>query len=88
MELVVNYDSEKYPKYDNYDAIEVSKTLDIPVDYDGIMGVPISFLNKYCPEQFEIVDKLDPIINGKHTYKRILISRKERSYDEYKACNN
>lgn len=45
-----------YPKYDNYDAIEVSKTKDIPMDYDGAMGVPISFLEKYNPEQFEIVD--------------------------------
>ena len=44
-----------YPKYDNYDAIEVSYTDAIPSDYPGIMGVPISFLDKYCPEQFEIV---------------------------------
>ncbi|MBO5905253.1 MAG: hypothetical protein J6Q84_02405, partial [Kiritimatiellae bacterium] len=42
-------------KYDNYDAIEVSKTVDIPEDYDGVMGVPITFMDKYCPEQFEIV---------------------------------
>ena len=48
--------SNEYPKYDNYDAIEVSKTCDIPCDYDGVMGVPITFLFKYCPEQFEIVD--------------------------------
>lgn len=45
----------KYPHYDNYDAIEVSKTADIPCDYDGIMGVPITFLDKYCPEQFMIL---------------------------------
>ena len=44
-----------YPRYDNYDAIEVSKTQDIPFDYEGIMGVPITFLTKYNPEQFEIV---------------------------------
>lgn len=44
-----------YPKYDNYDAIEVSKTKDIPKDYYGAMGVPISFLDKYCPVQFEIL---------------------------------
>lgn len=44
-----------YPKYDNYDAIEVSKVVDIPVDYDGVMGVPITFLEKYNPEQFAIV---------------------------------
>lgn len=44
-----------YPKYDNYDAIEVAYTDAIPSDYEGVMGVPISFLEKYCPEQFEIV---------------------------------
>lgn len=49
------YTPEDYPKYDNYDAINVDKTTEIPVDYDGVMGVPISFLDKYCPEQFEIV---------------------------------
>lgn len=46
---------EAYEKYDNYDAIEVPYTDAIPNDYDGVMGVPISFLDKYCPEQFEIV---------------------------------
>ena len=47
--------SNSYKKYDNYDAIEVPVTNGIPGDYDGVMGVPISFLDKYCPEQFEIV---------------------------------
>lgn len=46
---------DEYPTYDNYDAIEVSKVVDIPFDYDGVMGVPITFLDKYSPEQFEIV---------------------------------
>lgn len=55
LQLSKKYISEEYPKYDNYDAINVDKTADIPVDYDGVMGVPISFLDKYCPEQFEIV---------------------------------
>ena len=54
--LYKKYNEEEYPKYDNYDAIEVSKVTDIPMDYEGIMGVPITFLDKYCPEQFEIVD--------------------------------
>lgn len=45
-----------YPSYDNYDAIEVPFTDAIPSDYEGVMGVPISFLDKYCPEQFEIVE--------------------------------
>ena len=46
---------EDYPKYDNYDAIEVSACKNIPCDYNGIMGVPITFLDDYCPEQFEIL---------------------------------
>ena len=53
--LYCNYTPERYPKYANYDAIEVSKVVDIPCDYDGEMGVPITFLDKYNPEQFEIV---------------------------------
>lgn len=50
------YSPEKYPKYDNYDAIDVGKVSDIPMDYDGFMGVPITFLDKYCFSQFKIVD--------------------------------
>lgn len=50
-----NYTPEEYPKYDNYDAINVNKYAEIPVDYDGVMGVPITFMDFYCPEQFEIV---------------------------------
>lgn len=93
---------ENYPKYDNYDAIEVSKTSDIPKDYFGVMGVPITFLDKYNPDQFEILgliaDKrnknpafvrgtpiyldeghknyVGAVVNGKATYARILIRRK------------
>lgn len=48
-------DPSRYPKYDNYDAIEVSKVKDIPEDYWGVMGVPITFMDKYNPEQFEII---------------------------------
>lgn len=55
MDLVCRYSSELYPQYDNYNAIEVGKTADIPCDYDGVMGVPITFLDKYNPVQFEIV---------------------------------
>ena len=50
-----HYIPEKYPKYDNYDAINVDKVADIPCDYPGVMGVPLSFIDKYCPEQFEIM---------------------------------
>ena len=53
--LYKKYNKEEYPKYDNYDAIEVSKTKNIPIDYDGVMGVPITFLNKYNPDQFDMI---------------------------------
>ena len=55
MVLFREYTPEKYPKYDNYDAINVDRTVDIPCDYFGVMGVPITFLSQYNPEQFEIV---------------------------------
>lgn len=87
LDLYKKYNPKDYPKYDNYDAINVDKTSDIPMDYDGVMGVPITFLDKYCPTQFEIVG-LDRYvegntmpnkrmhINGKEIYARILIRRK------------
>lgn len=55
LDFYKTYSDEEYPKYDNYDAINVDKTAEIPCDYDGVMGVPITFLDKYNPEQFEIV---------------------------------
>lgn len=55
IDLVCRYNPEDYPKYDNYRAINVNKTTDIPCDYEGIMGVPITFLDKYNPNQFEII---------------------------------
>lgn len=83
MTLYKKYTPEEYPKYDNYDAIEVSRTKYIPVDYEGHMGVPITFLNSgYNPEQFEIIkfrkgdDEKDLSINGKYTYFRIIIKKK------------
>ena len=74
---------EAYDRYDNYDAIEVPYTDAIPSDYEGVMGVPISFLDKYCPEQFEIlgneydlnIDKGRGYINGKRMYSRIFIRK-------------
>jgi len=74
---------KSYDRYDNFDAIEVPYTDAIPSDYDGVMGVPISFLHKYCPEQFEIVkfrkgdDGKDLSVGGKCPYFRILIRRKK-----------
>lgn len=77
------YGNEKeYPRYDNYDAININKTKDIPMDYVGFMGVPITFLHKFNPEQFEIVkfrkgdDDKDLSIEGKCPYFRILIRNK------------
>jgi hypothetical protein len=86
--LYKSYNSTEYPKYDNYDAININKTEEIPKDYDGIMGVPITFLDKYNPDQFEIIG-IDRYvednphyghrfkINGKEIYARILIKRKK-----------
>ena len=85
--LYKHYTPEEYPKYDNYDAINVNTYTDIPCDYEGVMGVPITFLDKYNPEQFEIMaamttTKVDeynfgyPYINGIRLYARILIRRK------------
>lgn len=78
---------KEYQHYDNYDAIEVPYTDAIPSDYDDVMGVPISFLDKYCPEQFEILGLDEPYVegrwrgrgpelNGKCIYRRILIRKK------------
>ena len=53
--LTKTYNAEDYPKYDNYDAINVDKTKNIPMDYDGVMGVPITFFKYYNPNQFEIL---------------------------------
>ncbi len=80
--LYKKYRAEEYPTYDNYNAINIDKTTDIPYDYDGCMGVPITFLDKYNPEQFEIVkfrkgnDEKDLSINGRYPYFRIIIRRK------------
>ena len=62
---------------DNYAAINVDKTCDIPEDYDGAMGVPISFIEKYNPNQFDIIDKLRPVVNGVAKYERIIIKKKQ-----------
>lgn len=86
LETIYTYEKypEKYQKYDNYDAINVDKTNEIPMDYKGVMGVPITFLDKHNPKQFEIVGKMTttgidnfnfgyPYINGNKIYARILI---------------
>lgn len=63
------YSEEEYPKYDNYDAIEVNKVKDIPFDYQGAMGVPITFMDKYNPDQFEILSANDFRISNKIPFK-------------------
>ena len=82
--LYRRYNEDEYPQYDNYDAINVDKVADIPKDYSGAMGVPITFLGKYNPDQFEIVGQMAntfidknnkgyPFINGGRKYARVLI---------------
>ena len=76
---------EEYPKYDNYDAINVDKAIHIPCDYKEVMGVPITFMDKYNPKQFEIlgneydlnIEKGRGYINGKRMYSRVFIKNKK-----------
>lgn len=85
--LYKHYSQAEYSHYDNYNAINVDKVSDIPCDFDGVMGVPITFLDKYNPEQFEIKGQMVttkvnqynfgyPYINGKKIYARILIRKR------------
>lgn len=87
------YNKDDYPVFDNHESINVSKTCDIPIDYDGLMAVPISFLDKFCPEQFEIIGIMTGTkgkyfingndgrakfyLDGKGVYARIIIKRKK-----------
>lgn len=86
--LYKRYNPKEYPLYDNYDAINVDKTADIPCDYDGVMGVPITYLDKHNPDQFEIIGLMAstaideynfgyPYINGEKKYARILIRKRK-----------
>ena len=85
--LTKKYNPIDYPKFDTYDAINVTRVVDIPKDYPGIMGVPITIVNKYNSEQFELIgeanhgsdnefDLFKPLVNGKYLFKRILIKNK------------
>ncbi len=86
--LYKKYTPEEFPKYDNYDAINLNKVSDIPMDFNDKMGVPITFLDKYNPDQFEIIgiDRYiedNPnygrrfTINGKEVYARVVIKYKK-----------
>ncbi len=78
-----------YPEFDNYDGINVNRTQDIPADYTGAIGVPITFLHKYNPEQFEIIqfrkgdDGKDLSVNGKCPYFRILVRNRQPDISGY-----
>lgn len=78
IDLYKKYSPEEYPKYDNYDAIEVSKVSDIPMNFRGAMGVPITFVNKYNPEQFEILG----LANDKREINNAFIQGNEFYLDE------
>jgi hypothetical protein len=85
--LYKKYTPEEFPKYDNYDVINVDRVYDIPMDYKGVMGVPITFVDKYNPKQFEILGvansarwigyKCLTLIQGRKIYNRILIKNKK-----------
>jgi len=87
MTLYKKYSPEEFSKYDNYDILNVDKVADIPMDYKGVMGVPITFVDKYSPEQFEILGIANSarwinyecftLINGRKIYNRILIKNKK-----------
>ena len=81
------YDEREYKKFDNTDIINIDKTKDIPVDYTGLMGVPVTFLDKWNYDQFDVigvgvsgtggVDVFKPVIEGDYKYRRILIRRRK-----------
>lgn len=96
--LAKKYTPEEYPKYDLYDAIHVKSITDIPYDYPGIMGVPITIVNRYNSDQFEIVgeanhgsdneyDLFKPTIQGKEVFKRILIRNKRLNAKKFRILD-
>lgn len=90
LDLYETYSPDRFPKYDNFDAIHVSRTAQIPKDYYGNISVPITYLPYHCPEQFDLVGEVNngcdseydfvrAVLNGKPQYKRIIIRRTEAS---------
>ena len=77
LDLYKKYNAEEYPLYDNYNAINVNKTADIPLDYDGIIGVPVTFMDKYNHDLFELRGGC-PVLNGKRLYSRIFIKHRQK----------
>lgn len=88
LDLYETYTPEKYPKYDEIDAIECGITAKIPEDYFGMIGVPVSYMPYHCGEQFHVLDIITPKINGKSKYKRVLIQRVEEESNENRAETN
>ena len=76
--MVCHYSAKEYPKYEDYNAIDVSESNAVPMDFDGVIGVPITFLNVYNPNQFEILDCCEPCI-------RLETLRKMQKFKEYKS---
>ncbi len=86
LKLECKYSPDKYQKYDNYDVINVDRVKDIPYDYDGIMGVPITYLGVHNPSEYEILGIMNwclwrgyecyAIVNGKHKYQRLIIKKR------------
>lgn len=77
--LYKKYSKKEYPKYDNYNSINVNKFADIPVDYNDSIGVPITFLDKYNPKQFKILGLIEGkyrVIDGENIYQRLEIKKK------------
>ena len=98
LELKCRYNPSDYPRYDNFDAIHVGRVERIPYDYAGLMGVPITIINKYNPEQFEIAgeanhgsdnefDLFKPTIKGKDMFKRILIRRRHKGIGSFRILD-
>lgn len=94
LKLIKKYSPLKYPRYDNYNAIYVSKCSDIPYDYRGIMAVPLTIIDKINFKQFEIIgeanhgsdnafDLFKPIMNGKEQFKKILIKQKNKKENRF-----
>lgn len=76
IELTESYTDNRYTKYSNYDAINCDRVSDIPQDYAGAIGVPISFIDKYVSEQFELLDIIRPKIEDRVLYTRIIIKNR------------
>lgn len=74
--LTCEYSAERYPMYDNYDAIHVGMSRDIPYDYNGMMGVPVTYLRWLDEEQYDVIGMERPYLNGKQSFVRLIIKKR------------